>query len=119
MITLRQLINRYLYVITFILIIFSIMTVSYVQIKLTQDHYYDESLLTLSQIEQIIHENAEELGIDKNKIIVGGESAGGGLAVAVCLYARDNNIPVVVFGMSNPENFAKAINEEPVGTTVS
>jgi uridylate kinase len=37
-------------------------------------------------------------------------------AITMC---RDNNIPVVVFGMSNPENFAKAINEEPVGTTVS
>ena len=43
-----------------------------------------------------MYENAEELGIDKNKIIVGGESAGGGLAVAVCLYARDNNIPVML-----------------------
>lgn len=61
MITLRQLINRYLYVMTFILIISSIMIVSYVQIKLTQDHYYTESLLTLSQIEQIIHENTGEL----------------------------------------------------------
>lgn len=61
MITLRQLINRYLYVITFILITFSIMIVSYVQIKLTRDHYYDEALLTLSQIEQIIEENGKEL----------------------------------------------------------
>lgn len=61
MITLRQLINRYLYVITFILITFSTMIVSYVQIKLTQEHYYDEALHTLSQIEQIIHANAEEL----------------------------------------------------------
>lgn len=61
MITLRQLINRYLYVITFILIIFSTMIVSYVQIKIAQDHQYNESLLTLSQIEQIIHENGKEL----------------------------------------------------------
>ena len=61
MITLRQLINRYLYVITFILIIFSVMMVSYVQIKLTQEHQYNESLLTLSQIEQIINENVKEL----------------------------------------------------------
>ncbi len=61
MITLRQLINRYLYVITFILIIFSTMIVSYVQIKLTQNHHYDEALDTLSQIEQIIQANAQEL----------------------------------------------------------
>ena len=33
--------------------------------------------------------HAEELGIDPTKLIVGGESAGGGLAAAVCLLARD------------------------------
>lgn len=34
-------------------------------------------------------DHAGELGIDQNKIIVGGESAGGGLAAALCIYARD------------------------------
>ena len=34
-------------------------------------------------------DHAEELGIDRERIVVGGESAGGGLAAAVCLYARD------------------------------
>lgn len=34
-------------------------------------------------------DHAEELGISRERIVVGGESAGGGLAVAVCLYARD------------------------------
>ena len=38
---------------------------------------------------EYMYNYANELGIDRNKIIVGGESAGGGLAVAVCLYARD------------------------------
>ena len=42
-----------------------------------------------------MHRNALKLGINKDKIIVGGESAGGGLAVAVCLYARDiAHIPI-------------------------
>ena len=36
-----------------------------------------------------IKENAESLGIDPNKIIVGGESAGGGLCAAICMKARD------------------------------
>ena len=39
--------------------------------------------------------HAEELGIDKSRIIVGGESAGGGLAAALCRYAKDlGEIPV-------------------------
>ena len=31
----------------------------------------------------------DALGIDRNRIVVGGESAGGGLAVATCMLARD------------------------------
>lgn len=44
---------------------------------------------------QWIYDHAAELGIDRNRIVVGGESAGGGLAAAVCLYARDKGeIPI-------------------------
>ena len=44
-----------------------------------------------------VYKNATKLGIDKNRIIVGGESAGGGLAISVCLYARDKaNIPIIL-----------------------
>ena len=44
-----------------------------------------------------MYAHAEELGIDKERIIVGGESAGGGLAAAVCLYARDQGeIPIAL-----------------------
>ncbi|MBQ1325859.1 MAG: alpha/beta hydrolase [Solobacterium sp.] len=42
-----------------------------------------------------LYRHAEELGVDPERIIVGGESAGGGLAAAVCLYNRDHDrIPV-------------------------
>ena len=42
-----------------------------------------------------LYAHAEELGVDRNRIIVGGESAGGGLAAAVCIRARDEGeIPV-------------------------
>ena len=34
-------------------------------------------------------DHAEDLKIDRERIIVGGESAGGGLTAALCLYARD------------------------------
>ena len=46
---------------------------------------------------QWLFDNAVELGIDREKIVVGGESAGGGLAAAVCLYARDKGeIPIAM-----------------------
>jgi len=44
---------------------------------------------------EYLSDHAEELGVRKDQLIVGGESAGGGLAAAVCLAARDRGkIPV-------------------------
>lgn len=44
-----------------------------------------------------MYENADQLGIDRKRIVVGGESAGGGLTAAVCLYARDRGeIPIAM-----------------------
>lgn len=42
-----------------------------------------------------IYENAEKYGIDKNKIAIGGDSAGGNFAAAIALRARDEKIPMV------------------------
>jgi acetyl esterase/lipase len=45
---------------------------------------------------QWVHDNAEVLGIDRTRIAVGGESAGGGHAVALALRARDRKqIPIL------------------------
>ena len=38
-----------------------------------------------------MYDNSEELGIDRSRIIIGGESAGGGLAAALCMYVRDKS----------------------------
>ena len=42
-------------------------------------------------------ENAERLNIDKNMIAVGGDSAGGALAAAVCQMARDRGTDTPIF----------------------
>ncbi len=44
-----------------------------------------------------IKDNAEELNIDTSKIIIGGESAGGGLTAALAIYARDKKEVNVAF----------------------
>lgn len=42
-----------------------------------------------------VYDNAETYGIDPNKICVGGDSAGGNYAAAVCLKARDEGTPKI------------------------
>ncbi|MEM6900922.1 MAG: alpha/beta hydrolase [Pseudomonadota bacterium] len=42
-----------------------------------------------------LYENAEELGVDRTRIAIGGESAGGGHAAQLAIAARDRGIPVV------------------------
>ncbi len=44
-----------------------------------------------------VHAHAAELGIDRSKIAVGGESAGGGHAASLAIHARDRNEVPIVF----------------------
>ena len=44
-----------------------------------------------------LYDHADGLGIDRNRIIVGGESAGGGLAAALCQYVRDRGEALISF----------------------
>lgn len=43
--------------------------------------------------------NYKNLGIESDKFVVGGESAGGGLTAALCIYARDNGMSGIAFQM--------------------
>ncbi len=46
-----------------------------------------------------MNENAQELGINPRQLFVGGDSAGGGLTAAVCLYARDKGEVNIAYQM--------------------
>ena len=43
-----------------------------------------------------VYDNARKIGVDRNKIGVGGDSAGGTLSAAMCLMARDRNHPIKI-----------------------
>ena len=70
-----------------------------------------------------LKEHAEELGINKNQIMVGGESAGGGLTAAVCMYARDRGEVNIAFQMplypmiDNEDTESSRDNHAPVWNT--
>lgn len=46
-----------------------------------------------------IKNNCEKLGVNEHQIMVGGESAGGGLCVALCMMARDKKEVEIAFQM--------------------
>lgn len=46
-----------------------------------------------------LKEHAEELGANPDQIMVGGESAGGGLTAALCMYARDRGEVSIAYQM--------------------
>lgn len=63
------------------------------------DHPYPAALDDAYDTLVWIKENADELGIRSDQIMVGGHSAGGGLTAATCLYARDQKEVNVAFQM--------------------
>lgn len=62
--------------------------------------------------------NASNLGVDAQRIAIVGESAGGGLAAGLTLYARDHSnikpvFQLLVFPMIDPANIEPASDEYP------
>ena len=60
---------------------------------------YPKALLECYDVLLWAKENADKLGANPNCIFVGGDSAGGGLTIALCLYARDKNEVKISFQM--------------------
>ena len=62
-------------------------------------HPYPTALNDCYAVLLYIKDHAKELGINPNQIMVGGESAGGGLTAAICMLARDKGEVNIAFQM--------------------
>lgn len=77
----------------------------------------EDAYLTL----EYILKNSEKLNIDLNNLFIGGESAGGGLALSLYLYLRKNKIDINIKGLiplypmiNNKETLSNKDNNAPV-----
>lgn len=73
--------------------------VVYVDYRLAPKYQYPVTINDCFSAYKWILENSKSLGIDKNKIIIGGDSAGGCLTVDVTLKAIRENLPKPCFNM--------------------
>jgi acetyl esterase/lipase len=88
-----------------------------VDYRLAPEHPYPAALDDCFGVLQWLGSEAEALGVDADRIAVGGSSAGGGLAAALCLRARDQGGVAPVFQLL----VYPAINDrniEPASDTV-
>jgi len=67
--------------------------------RLSVEAPYPAALEDAYQALKWVKDNADELGIRDDQIFVGGESAGGGLTAALCLYARDKHEVNIAYQM--------------------
>ncbi|MBR6351086.1 MAG: alpha/beta hydrolase [Firmicutes bacterium] len=67
--------------------------------RLSKKHPYPAALHDCWAALLYLKKHAEELGVRSDQIMVGGESAGGGMATALCMLARDTGAVNIAFQM--------------------
>ncbi len=67
--------------------------------RLSKKHPYPAALHDCYTALKYLKEHAEELGIRSDQIMVGGESAGGGMTAALCMLAHDRGDVNIAFQM--------------------
>ncbi len=68
-----------------------------VEYRLAPEHPYPAQIHDCYSALSWMHDSADELGISKDRIAIGGASAGGGLAAGTALMARDRGGPNLIF----------------------
>ena len=67
--------------------------------RLSRKHPYPAALHDCYAALLYLRDHAEELGVREDQIMVGGESAGGGMTAALCMLARDRGEIAIAFQM--------------------
>ena len=67
--------------------------------RLSKEAPYPAALQDCYAALKYLKEHAKELGVNSSQIMVGGESAGGGLTAALCMYARDKGEVNIAYQM--------------------
>lgn len=65
--------------------------------RLAPEHPFPAAPEDCYTVAKWVAEKAEEIGADKTRVAVGGDSAGGDLAAVVCLMARDQDGPEIIY----------------------
>ena len=91
--------------------------------RLSKEAPYPAALEDCYAALEYLYTHADELGVNSSQLMVGGESAGGGLTAALCMYARDKEKINIAYQMplypmiDNEDTDSSRDNHAPVWNT--